>query len=323
MRENKKLAATFGGAINQRGRVNYWVVLHRPLGGGVVCCLGGCRRGVSILLSFACLTFAAASWTAPIATNTALPLSADEIIVRQQLVTTHSSDRIAGSRRRVDRFESRTVVGYGRTSKLALFGVLPIVNVDRKFGGVSTSEFGLGDAALFARYEVLRSDQPGRTLRIAPYGGLRVATGRDGKTGDGSLDVFGGLIATLASTQWVLDSQLRYDLNREADGFERGDSVTVDASFQYRLSPGRVTQDTRAFVFGVLEISANDYQRNRVRGVTDPNSGGFQLYLTPGLQYSTRRWIADLGVKIPIMNDLNGTALEPDYTVLTSVRINF
>jgi hypothetical protein len=264
-----------------------------------------------------------ASWAAPIATNTALPVSAGEIIVREQLITTHSSDRFGGMPRRVDRFEARTVLGYGLTSKLALFGVLPLVNVDRTLGAASASDFGLGDAALFARYEVFRSDKPGRTFRIAPFAGVRVPTGREGRTGDGSLDFFGGLITTLASTQWVLDSQLRYGLNREADGFERGDATSVDSSFQYRLSPAKVTRDTNAFVYGVLEISANYYDRNRVNGVTDPNSGGFQLYLTPGLQYATRRWIADLGVKIPIVNDLNGTALEPDYSILTSIRVNF
>ncbi len=275
------------------------------------------------VVSILCVLHSGASWAAPIATNTALPLSTDEIIIRQQFVMTRSSDRISGTRREVDRFESRTVLGYGPTSKLALFGVLPLVDVSREFGDVSASDFGLGDAELFARYEVIRSDQPGRTLRIAPYAGVRLPTGRDGKTGDGSVDVFGGVIATLASTQWVLDTQLRYDLNREADGFERGDSTSFETSFQYRLAPGRVTRDTNAFVFGVLELSANHYERNRLGGVTDSNSGGFQLNLTPGIQYATRRWIADLGVTVPIVNNLNGTALEPDYTILTSIRINF
>ena len=264
-----------------------------------------------------------ASLAAPIASNTALPLSADEIIVREQFVMTRSSDYISGSRRKVDRFESRTVLGYGATSKLAFFGVLPLINISREIGNIKASEFGLGDAALFARYEVFRSDKPGRTLRVAPYAGIRLPTGRDGKTGDGSIDVFGGIIATFASTQWVLDTQLRYDFNREADGFERGDSARFETSFQYRLAPGRVTKDTKAFVYGVLELSAVRYDRDRMGGITNPNSGGFQLYLTPGIQYATRRWIADLGVKVPIVNDLNGTALEPDYSILTSIRINF
>ena len=280
------------------------------------------RRSV-ITLSLAASFAVPVSWAAPIATNTALPVSAGEIIVREQMIATHSSDSLAGTSRQVDRFEARTVLGYGLTPKLALFGVLPLVNIDRTVGGAGASDFGLGDAALFARYEVFRSDKPGRTFRIAPFAGFRVPTGRDGKTGDGSVDFFGGLITTLATTQWVLDSQLRYDLNREADGFERGDSVSIDSSVQYRLSPAKVAEDTNAFVYGVLELSANYYERNRVSSVTDPNSGGFQLFLTPGLQYATRRWIADFGVRIPIVNDLNGTALEPDYSILTSIRINF
>ncbi len=281
------------------------------------------RHCLTRVVFILCVLVSGASWAAPIATNTALPLSAGEIIIREQFVMTRSSDRIAGTRRKVEQFESRTVLGYGATSKLALFGVLPLIDVNREIGDIRASEFGLGDAALFARYEVFRSDKPGRTLRISPYAGVRLPTGQDGKTGDGSVDVFGGVIATFASTQWVLDTQLRYDLNREADGFERGDSTSVETSFQYRLVPGKLTQDTNAFVFGVLELSANHYERNRFGGVSDPNSGGFQLYLTPGIQYATRRWIADFGVKVPIVNDLNGTALEPDYSILTSIRINF
>ena len=277
-------------------------------------------HGIAVFACVLCMLVFEGSWAAPIATNTALPLSADELIVRQQLVMTRSSDRNSGTSRSVDRFESRTVMGYGFSSKFALFGVLPLVDISTEIGAASSSEFGLGDAALFARYEVYRSDQPGQTIRIAPYAGVRLPTGRDGKTGDGSTDVFGGLIATIASTQWVLDSQLRYDHNREANGFERGDSTSFESSFQYRLSPGKITQETRAFVFGVLELSANYYERNRLGGVTDPNSGGFQVFLTPGLQYSARRWIADLGVKVPVLNDLNGTALETDYSVLASIR---
>ena len=92
------------------------------------------RHRITNMLSMLCILISGSSWAAPIASNTALPLSADEIIIREQFVLTHSSDYISGTRREVDRFESRTVLGYGATSKLALFGVLPIVNVNREFG---------------------------------------------------------------------------------------------------------------------------------------------------------------------------------------------
>lgn len=276
-----------------------------------------------LILVALCSVVSGFSLAAPIATNTALPLSDEELIVRQQFVVARSSGRFGGAQTQIDRIESRTVFGYGVTSRLALFSLLPVVQIDRDFGNVNDAEFGLGDAALFARYEVFRADKPGRTVRIAPYAGVRVPTGRDGKTGDGSVDFFGGIVATVASTQWVLDSQVRYDDNREADGFERGDLVSLESSFQLRLAPAQVVFDTKAFVFGVIELSATKSERNRVGGAIDPNSGGFQLSVTPGIQYSTRRWIADFGVKLPLVSDLNGSALKSDYAVLTSIRVNF
>ena len=90
-------------------------------------------QGVAALFLALCFADSVSS-AAPIATNTALPLSTDEFIIRQQFVVSHSSDRIESTRRSVNRFESRTVLGYGFTSKLALFGVLPLVYVNTESG---------------------------------------------------------------------------------------------------------------------------------------------------------------------------------------------
>ena len=42
-----------------------------------------------------------------------------------------------------------------------------------------------------------------------------------------------------------------------------------------------------------------------------------------GLQYVTARRIIEAGVQLPLMQDLNGTALEREYIVRGSVRFNF
>ncbi len=280
-------------------------------------------RPVSLSLLLVSLLIGQPVLAAPIATNTALPLSKHEFIFREQFSFLHARDDLSGSKREITRFESRSVLGYGLTPKWAIFGVLPIAQVKREFGINRTKQSGLGDTSLFTRYEIYQADKPGRTFRIAPYFGVRAPTGRDGKTGDGSTDFFSGLISTLATTQWVLDSQIRFDLNRKADSFKRGNVTRLESSFQYRLSPKQVTINVKGFIFGVLELGAFHYERNQIMGLTDPNSGGFQLFLTPGVQYATQRWIVDLGVKIPVVSRLNGNALEPDYEILTSLRINF
>jgi hypothetical protein len=62
---------------------------------------------------------------------------------------------------------------------------------------------------------------------------------------------------------------------------------------------------------------------NQVGGINDPNSGGTTLFLTPGLQYVTRRWIVEGGVQLPVVQNLNGLALENDYVARAGFRFNF
>jgi len=47
------------------------------------------------------------------------------------------------------------------------------------------------------------------------------------------------------------------------------------------------------------------------------------LFAAPGLQYVTRRWIAEAIVQIPVFQDLNGTALKDSFTARAGFRVNF
>ena len=57
--------------------------------------------------------------------------------------------------------------------------------------------------------------------------------------------------------------------------------------------------------------------------MTDANSGGNVVYLSPGLRLSYERWSGFASLGVPIVNDLNGVQAEPDWRVLTGVAINF
>jgi len=260
---------------------------------------------------------------APITFNTALPVSKGEALIRQQFVYSRSSDRLNGVSRSVSTFRAVSVVGYGPTRRAAIFGVLPVVHVDREIGPANFEATGLGDAIVFGRYEVYRADGPGRTLRIAPFAGATIPTGEESETGDGSLDFFGGLIGTVASADWVFDSQVQYVVNREANGFGRGDQASADASLQYRLLPNSLSSNSKGFLFGAIETNVTYLDEDRFFGVDDANSGGVLVSVSPGIQYAAKRWIAEAAVRIPVAADLNGSALEPDYSVIASVRVNF
>lgn len=267
-------------------------------------------------------TFSCAE-AAPIAFNTALPVSKGEVIYRQQAIVTHAADEAGGTSRKLTEIAAVSVIGYGATRELAVFGMLPIIHRRAEVGAADDSDFGLGDASLFARYEILRSDAPGATLRLAPFAGVTVPTGERGRLGDGSTDLFGGLILTAAATDWNFDGQIQYVANNEANGFERGDAASLDLSLQYRLLPDDLSAGGRGFLFAVVEGGVVSHDEDRLFGAADPNSGGVLVFLSPGLQFAAKRWIAEAAVRVPVVKDLDGAALEPDYTVIAGLRFNF
>lgn len=280
-----------------------------------------------------------AASSAPITFNTALPVAKGEFVAREQWIINESGDDPSGADRDRTSQAVASVLGYGVNSKLALFGVLPYLNNELKVttGGqrVTRRATGFGDLTVFGRYTVVQRDQPGRTLRVAPFFGVKAPTGEDDETdalgrlppsvqvGSGSWDPFVGMVATYQTLRYQVDSQFSYRANNEANNFDAGDVIRLDGSLQYRLRPRELTGGVPGFLYGVIEANLIHRDKNRVGGSTDPNSGGTTLFLTPGVQYITKRWIVEGAVQIPVSQDLNGTALENDFIARASVRFNF
>jgi hypothetical protein len=266
-------------------------------------------------------------------------LAKNEFIFRQQFVINQSGHDVSESDRDRTAWSAISVLGYGVSSKLALFGVLPYVNKSLDitvFGQrFNRDGDGLGDVSLFGRYTAYQQDWPGRTLRIAPFAGFKAPTGKDGATdgmgrlppsvqpGSGSWDAFGGVVMSYQTLDFEIDGQISYRGNGEANDFAAGDQARFDASLQYRLWPKTLTNDVSEFLYGVLESNVLFLQKNRVNSQADHNSGGSQWFLTPGLQYVTQRFVIETAVQIPVIQQLNGTALENDFIVRTGFRFNF
>lgn len=270
-------------------------------------------------------------WGAPITFSTALPVQKGGAVLREQFVLNKNANmRVSGL---------VSVLGYGITRDIALFVVLPYLDrkLDMDVAGqrVTRSAEGIGDLTLIGRYTAYTVDSPGRTVRIAPFLGVKAPTGRDNardslgplpseiQPGSGSWDFLGGVVATRQTLDYQVDAQFAYKANREANGFRFGDVSGFDVSLQYRLWPQELGSGVPAFLYGVLESNLVHAQKNRSAGIRDPNSGGTSLFLSPGLQYVTRKWILEAGVQIPVAQDLNGAALENDYILNAGLRINF
>lgn len=285
-----------------------------------------CQAAI-VLLAFSHASVQAA----PATFNTALPVSEGHAVARQQLI-------VAQAERGNDRVEettAETVLGYGMTPDLAVFVAVPWV--DREFEpavGENRGASGIGDMRAFARYTLVKRDQRGQTLRIAPFVGVELPTGKDRvmdltgllppglQPGSGSLDVFGGAVASLASTEWNLDGQLVWQENREANARARGDVFKADFSLQKRLLPAEPSANTRGWLFGGLELNYINERRSRLAGVPEAGSGKERLFLTPVLQYSQTRWMAEVAVQIPVTQNIDDANFSHDPVVRIGFRVN-
>lgn len=291
---------------------------------------------------FICL--ALISWTsvgrsAPITFNTALPVAQSEFVARAQLIVNQSGSDPSGLARDRTAWAEISVLGYGVTSDLALFGIVPYVNrdlnLDMGTGPVNRHASGLGDIKLFGRYTIYKNNFSGGNFRIAPFAGLKLPTGDNNRSdgagrlpaavqpGSGSWDPFGGVVMTYQTLAFQIDAEASYQANSTARGFAFGDVSRLDGSFQYRLWPRTLGSGVPGFLYGVMEVNLIHQNKNRANGITDQNSGGTRLFLVPGLQYVTRRWIIETSIQLPVIQDLNGLALRNDYIARAGFRFNF
>jgi len=288
---------------------------------------------------FILYVWADVAWSAPITFNTALPVHEGGYVLREQFMYMKIADDPTPAQRDMRVAGVMSVLGYGVTPDFALFGMLPWFDkrLDMNMGGqaIPRRQSGVGDLTLLGRYTAYQYDAPGRTLRIAPFLGVKSPTGKDNardgfgrlprsvQPGSGSWDTLGGAVVTYQTLDFEIDGQLSYKAKHEANGFQAGDVAELDGSLQYRLWPSSLGSGIPAFLYGVLEANLVDTAEDRVGGVADANSGGITLFLSPGLQYVSKKWIVEAGMQIPVIQHLNGTALKNNYVLSTGVRINF
>ncbi len=276
---------------------------------------------------------------APQTFNTALPVAKNEFVFREQFVLRRASDDPSLADRELQVFAAVSVLGYGVTADIAVFGVLPILDKNLQLtaidGHLERDTSGIADASVIGRYTLYKDNAPGRTLRIAPFLGIELPTGDDNDSdsngslpaplqlGSGSWDPFLGIVLTYQKLDYQIDLQASYKANTEADGFDRGDEIRFDASLQYRIWPTTLDVDPPGFLYAVLEGNLMNVEPNVMSGVKNANSGGTSLFLSPGLQYVTRRWIIEGIIQLPVLQNLRGAALRDDFSIRAGFRFNF
>lgn len=226
----------------------------------------------------------------PITFLTALPVAQSQAVVRGQYFLIRATDDPTPAERDLTVNAVPLAVAIGVTPRLAIFGIVPIVNksidLSTPIGRVTRDSTGLSDIVTFARYTVYAVDAADSTFRIAPFGGVKLPTGDSDRSdalgllprplqpGSGSWDGLGGLAVTYQTKQWELDADVGFKKNTEADEFRVGDEFFSDASFQYRVWPRQLGAGVPDYLFAVIETNLVSQGRHEIAGTRDANSGG-------------------------------------------------
>ena len=129
-------------------------------------------------------------------------------------------------------------------------------------------------------------------------------------------------MGTWAANRHEFDLDTLFTVTTKRHDFEAGDEFRYDLAYRYRLWPERFGKRLLQ-LNGLLELNGRWTGKTRTNGITVGASGGNVLFLSPGAQFITKRFIVEASVQVPVWQDLNGAQLEDDFTAVLSVRIAF
>ncbi len=217
---------------------------------------------------------------------------------------------------------------------------------------------GIGDLSLLGQYRFLNDHA--RHTEAAVLFGIKAPTGKtdvshDGELleaefqpGSGSWDGLFGLALTHRLGRWSFDSNVLYDLvTVGTQNTNLGDLFLYNAAISYRLTRlgaaapmfhgahsheegddghphmHREVADHGPALDLVLELDGEWHGKQETAGITDGNSGGTTIYVSPGMRVSVDQWSGVVSVGIPVVRDLNGIQAEPEWRISTGASLAF
>lgn len=237
------------------------------------------------------------------------------------------SDKVTDVTRRDIKVQRHNLIfRYGLGSGFDLRFLVPVFQKDLTMynpmarSGGDFSNSGIGDMRVFLRYQ-LTSQKEGAWLTSAVDFGLDLPTGdtnddfylKNGKKlqnhnplgmqlGDGSIDPILGLSATKIMKRHRVDASVQYFFNQKGDNdYEKGDQLNYAIGYAYMLHPK---------IMPNIELNGKYYGKNKLDGSTQDNTGGHEIFITPGLSsHLTKNLKLLVGYSIPIYRDMNDGVL--------------
>jgi len=269
-------------------------------------------RGALATVCLAGLWASGVAWAGGINTNLALTPPKGGSIFRLQYSFLEADGQ--GPVRRIHRSAVTATYVFGVEPNLALFFTAPYVNkragrIAPQIGRFEEIHDGIGDLTFLAKYRFWQKDtRPQETLRWAALGGLNIRSGDSDFTSD-SYDPIVGTVFTWQRNRGWFDADLSFQFNT-GGGEDRHDELRYNVSYSYRLFPK-------------VYKSANVHELDAVAELNGryTTSGSHEVFLSPGLQFITKRWILETSLQLPVVQEITGP--ETNYRLVFGFRFQW
>lgn len=295
--------------------------------------LGKQRQWVMSLLALILLLLAPTAWAAPIRGLSPRTTFLEGTALRTFGELVHKED---GSQE-LDIYRISAIVQYQIMPDATLAVAVPYVEKRLKVtrGGTTSvkSTHGLGDVRVTGKYRFWHKDVPFGVTQAAVFGGLEVPTGSDSERdnlgallpislqlGSGSVDPFFGAAIGRTGRTHSLEGGAQYQINTKGEEFELGDTVRYDLTYQYQIFPRQIENSQLNLT---VELNGKHVEKHELAGRKVENSGGDTIFVAPGLQFLINTVVVEGSVQLPIVQELNGTQPETEYSVLFGLRYLF
>ena len=213
------------------------------------------------------------------------------------------------------RFVNNQVIG---TQAAVLFGVkapTDITDLVDRFGEIYEAEFQPGSGSWDGLFGAAFSQRLNSALSFHANG-LAIATGT-------------GTQNTSLGNRFLYNAALSYRVFGETTSEPHTHdprNVYAHAGHDHSMvtkAPMVAAPHDHVALDALLEINGEWHDKQRTAGVTDPNSGGTTVFISPGLRLTVDNWSSYVLVGIPVVNDYNGVQPTPAWRTLVGVSAVF
>lgn len=198
---------------------------------------------------------------------------------------------------------------YAFTDNFSAFLSLP---VSARYQYNQNKSSGLEDATLQLEFTVLSKENKRFTEQATFVAGAGFPSGsirKNPSTGVGALSSFLGMTYNRMYVDWFAFTSHGINLNASHHNTRFGEEVL----YQFGLGRNLFTIDSKILVAFTVEINGGYFDKDKIAGVKNPNSGGNTIYVLPSVWISTQKLIIQFGAGGVVYQHLFGNQNKNKY----------